>query len=180
MQDQATVRFQIPKDAWIGLGFLALAGAYWVKAGQIPISPLDGVVNAAAMPKLFATALMIFSALLVLRAVVIEALFVRAARQANLAQAPKRESDGIKFTPREHLRAVGVLLFGLMYLILLPYLGYALAVSILIAGLAVYMGTKPAPMVLAVAGAAAVIFYVLFVRILAIPLPAGFWPRLMG
>ncbi len=180
MQGQGAIRFQVPKDLWIGLFFLGLALAYRYQAGLIPISPLDGAVNAAAMPKLFAGALAIFSVLLVIRALAVEALFVRAARKAALAKAPKRETDGIKFTPREHLRAVGVLLFGLGYLILLPYLGYVLSVILLIAALAVYMGTKPSPKVLGIAALVGVIFYLLFVRLLSIPLPAGFWPGLMG
>lgn len=132
------------------------------------------------MPKLFATALILFSTLLILRSLVVEALFVRAARRSSRAAPPEREVDGVKFTLREHFRAVGVLAFGALYLILLPYVGYILGVILLVTSLAIYMGTKPSPKVVGIAALVAVIFYLLFVQLLSIPLPAGIWPTLLG
>ena len=67
---------------------------------------------------------------------------------------------------------------GVGYVVLVPYLGYALAVFGLGIGTALYNGA-PRSWRLFVGGAVgAVLFYVLFVRLLGIPLPAGIWPGL--
>lgn len=180
MQSSA-IRFRIPRDVWIGLAALALGVWYWRAAGDIPISPLDGVVNAAALPRMLAVAMIVFSILLILRALLVEAMFLRAARKAAGPVAPQRpEEDGITFTRQQHVKAAGVVVIGIVYLLILPWLGYLLSATLLVAGTSVYIGARAGLYTLGVAVAVAVSFYLLFVQLLSIPLPAGLWPALLG
>jgi hypothetical protein len=59
-------------------------------------------------------------------------------------------------------------------------LGYILSAALLILTTSIYIGAKANLQTLSVAGVVALIFYALFVLLLDIPLPAGFWPSLLG
>lgn len=179
MQSSAP-RFRIPRDVWIGLAAFALGAWYWRAAGDIPISPLDGIVNASALPRMLAIAMMLFSVLLVLRALLVEYMFLRAARQRADAQAKRPETEGRDFTIRQHLKAAGVVAIGIAYLLILPWLGYIPSVILLMLAMSVYIGARAGLYTLGVAVVIAVVFYLLFVLLLGIPLPAGFWPSLLG
>lgn len=180
MTPSSAPRFQIPRDVWIGLLALAFSGWYWRSADDIPISPLDGIVNAAALPRALAVAMMIFATILILRALALEALYLRAARRAQGPVADRPEEDGRRFTPAQHLKAIGIVAIGIAYLLVLPWLGYLPSVVLLIAATSVYIGARAGLYTLAVAAGLAVIYYLLFVQLLDIPLPAGIWPGLIG
>lgn len=183
MQDQSAVRFRVHRDVWIGLLAVIFAGAYWMGAEGIPISPLDGAVNAAAMPKALAAALAGFSLLLIVRSLLVEWMFFRAAKSGSAKAGQARagaEDDEKSVTLRQHLRAAGVVLIGILYLLILPHLGYLLSVTLLVFGMSIYLGAKAGLYTAAVAIVLAVVFYLLFVRLLHIPLPVGFWPKLIG
>lgn len=179
MQSSAP-RFRIPRDVWIGLAAFALGAWYWRAAGDIPISPLDGIVNASALPRMLAIAMMLFSVLLVLRALLVEYMFLRAARQRSGATPVRPETEGREFTTRQHLKAAGVVAIGIAYLLILPWLGYIPSVMLLMLAMSLYIGARAGLYTLGVAIVIAVVFYLLFVRLLGIPLPAGFWPSLLG
>lgn len=175
---------RIPRDVWIGLAAVVLAGVYWYGADQIPISPLDGAVNAAAMPKALAYALGGLAVLLIVRALAIDAITRRATAAAGAAPpaAPARTDaqDGEDAVSRRkrHLRAGGMLAIGVLYLIAVPYLGYMLSIALLVFAVATYMQARPDRRLLLLSAGIAVFFYLLFVRFLNIPLPPGFWPSL--
>ncbi len=178
--------YRIPRDIWIGFATMVLAGVYWYGADQIPISPLDGAVNAAAMPKALAYALGGLALILILRALAIEVITRRATADATTdagapvdaaTAAPKDRGDAVSRGKR-HLRAAGMLGFGITYLIAVPYLGYMLSIALLVFGVAGYMQARPDRKLLLLSVGVAVFFYLLFVRFLDIPLPPGFWPLL--
>lgn len=186
MQTQDPVRFRFPRDVGIGLLFIVLTVLYWRSANTIPISPLDGIVNAAAMPKALAVAMVSFCVILILRALAVEWLFVRAARAAAVKAVtgksmPERPEAGEKDgTLRDHLRAVGMLGLGLGYLLILPWLGYILSMILLVTAVALFIGSRSIPYTLGVAVATSGVFYLLFVQVLDIPLPPGIWPSFLG
>lgn len=172
MDSTTATRFRIPRDVWIGLAALVLAALYWAGTEQIPVSPLDGVVNATAVPRALAMALALFSLLLITRALLVEWMTVRASRAAGGSPAPADE-EGCRFTRRQHARAMGVLLIGVVYLLLLPWLGYLPSMILLVMAASVYIGARPSPYTAGVALAVAVIFYLLFDWLLGIPMPPG-------
>lgn len=172
--DQTTAtRFRIPRDVWIGLAALVLAALYWAGTKQISVSPLDGVVNATAMPRALAMAMALFSLLLIARALLLEWMSVRATRAAGASPGSMRAEDGRRFTLPQHFRAVGVLVIGVLYLLLLPRLGYLPSMALLVLAASVYIGARPSVYTLAVAAGVALAFYLIFDRLLGIPLPEG-------
>ncbi|HMA15395.1 MAG: tripartite tricarboxylate transporter TctB family protein [Bacteroidota bacterium] len=166
------------RDAWIGVVFLAFAVVFWVAADGIRISPLDGPVTAAGLPKSLAYALGALALLLILRSLALPGKTGGGAP----AQVPEAEpaEGGERPAFYQHLRAVGMLAFGVGYLLVIPYIGYPLAVAGLILGAALYMGARRDFKTAAVAVLGGLFFYLLFVQFLNVPLPAGLWPGIFA
>jgi hypothetical protein len=172
---------RVPRDTWIGLAGIASAALYWSAADAIPISPLDGVVNAGAMPKALAWALGALGALLVMRSVAVELMTAAAVHRAAGPSESAVDEDGEPTASwREHGRAAGVAVFALAYVLALPVFGYAVSVAVLVAVVSLYGGATLDWRVPAVGAGAAIIYYAVFVLLLGIPLPPGFWPGLFG
>lgn len=173
---------RIPRDVWIGLAMLGVAIAYGRVAAGIPISPLDGIVNASVMPTALAWTLGVLAVLLIVRAVSVQVMMASATRrQAPAAPEPAEAApEADRGALQTHLRALGMAGLALAYLVALPRLGYVPSVFLLVAAVGLYTGARPGLQLLAVAAGAAVTYYVVFVRLLGIPLPPGFWPSLLG
>lgn len=162
------------RDAWIGVVFLAFAVVYWIAADGIRISPLDGPVTAAGLPKSLAYALGILAVLLIARSLALKWLVARP------AQGEEKQEDGEPQADRRpHLRAVGMLAIGVGYLLVVPYLGYMLSIMGLVLIAALYIGARFDLKTGAIAALGGLFFYVLFVQLLDIPLPPGVWPDLL-
>lgn len=169
------------RDTWIGMLILAFAVLYWIGADGIRISPLDGPVTAAGLPKVLAYALGALAVLLILRSQALKRMAASAPQPApaepSVAEAV--ESAGRSVTWQQHLRAVGMLGLGVGYLVIVPYLGYTLSIMLLLLTAALYIGARFGAKTLAFAGIGGVLFYLLFVQFLHIPLPAGLWASLL-
>lgn len=163
------------RDAWVGVVFLAFAVVYWIGADHIRISPLDGPVTAAGLPKSLAYALAILAVLLILRSLAVK----RIASARPAASGAAEDEQGDLGNLRLHLRAAGMLALGVGYLLAVPYLGYVLSVSILLLATAVYAGGRFGAKLAAIAAIGGVFFYFFFVKLLHIPLPPGLWPDLL-
>ncbi len=166
---------RLSKDFWVGLVMLAGSAIYWMGAGSIPISPLDGEVNAAAMPRFLAAVLALLSVLLMIRALLIPPK----ASPADSASTPAEPSQSEPPAPgksrmHEHMRAAGLIVIGALYLVVLPYLGYLLSVALLVGAVSVYMGERPSLKLVFIAIGLAVVYQLFFVQLLHIQLPAGF------
>lgn len=155
----------VPKDAWIGAVMLAVAILYWREADKIRISPLDGPVGASGLPKALAWALGALALIMIVRS--LASVFLAGSAPGGEAEAEKKTGM------RVHLRAVGMLLLGVGYLLIVPVLGYTISIGLLLGAVAFYIGAKPGLRSLLVAAIGAVAFYFLFVRFLGIPLPSG-------
>lgn len=160
----------IPRDTIVGLFLLVVAGLYWWGADEIPKSALSGGVGADGLPKTLAYALAVLSIVLIVRS-----LFLRRAVEAE--QATPEEAAKAR---RQHVRAIGMFVIGIGYLVLLPYLGYVLSIMLLVGAAAWYNGKPFSWMLAGVAVGTGVFFYFLFVRFLDISLPMGFWPSVFG
>lgn len=159
----------VPRDAIIGAVILILAGIYWLAAGRIPRSALEDAVGAAGLPNTLAAVLAGLAILLIIRG-----FLVRPSTAAG-----GEVGIGGQDVPRAHLRAIGMVGLGVGYLLIVPVLGYAISVALLLAAVSLYNGYSPAPRLAIFAIAGAAFFYILFVRAFSIPLPAGFWPQLL-
>jgi len=163
--------FAAYRDSFVGVSLLLFSGLYWLGAAAIRVSPLEGSVGAAGLPKALAVVLAILSVYLIGRNLLSVRAGDRAAPEASPAKpAPVEEKP---FTLRHHLRAMMMLAFGVGYVLLLPELGYAVSVTLLMAGVAYFLGLRRLPKVALFAVLGGAFFFLLFVVILKIPLPEG-------
>lgn len=159
------------KDIVLGVLLLGVAGAYYAQATRLPISSLSDEVGPDGIPRVLGLLLAALAAIVLLRGV----FGLLAARRAAAPAAPKAKAG----ERRGHLRAAGMFAIGLAYLLLVPLLGYPLAVALLIAAAALYLGVPRRPSVAVVAAGGAATFWVIFVKLLGVPLPVGLWGRLI-
>ena len=153
-----------------GVVLLAFSVIFWLGADAIPKSRLGGSVGADGLPKTLAIALGVLSLGLIAQTV----LMARAAPAAAEERERRIERRNL------HLRALGMIVIGAVYVAVVPYLGYVLSIARLLLACALYSGKRPSRGLGLFTILGAVVFYVLFVRILDVPLPAGFWPSLIG
>ena len=155
------------KDCIAGTAFMALSAAYYYFALDIPRSSLSDVVGAAYFPKLLALCMFALSALLVVTGV-----FTKPATTiSEKVDGKKKEGPSDLYIFR---RAAGTLLIGITYLLLVPYIGYPVAVSMVVFWTILYFHEPLSRKVVMTALGAGVFFWLLFVALFKIPMPMGF------
>lgn len=157
----------INRDTCIGLVMLLVAVVYWLEADKIKISPLDGPIGASGLPKSLAYALGALSLILIIRSL------------AGVLSSPKTEKVDDAPRPtitdliKPHLRAIGMLVIGVGYLLLVSWFGYTITIAALLLAVSLYIGADLTLRTLLIAGLGGIVYYLLFVQFLGIPLPAG-------
>ena len=144
-----------------GVVCLAIAIGYYLMAAAIPESALSDSVGAQGLPQTYAVVLAALSLILIVRST--------AGARGGKPRATHRSPV---------LRVTGMLVIGILYLIVVPWLGYILALAGLIAATTYYQGGGLNGRVAIVAVSGALFFWVLFVAVLGIPHPPGIWPSL--
>ena len=157
----------------IGAGIcLALAGAYWIGATHIHKSSLIGKgVGADALPRGLATALAVLSVILILQAIVQR-------RKGPLPEDAPATRAQLAEARHKHLRAAGMFLIGLGFLLAVGYVGYIPAIFTMICITAVYNGRPMSWRIAGIAAVLTVVLYILFDMVLHIPMPEGIWPEI--
>ena len=143
-------------DFWIGLALMGLAAAYYAAALAIPDSLLSDEVGAAGLPKALGLALGACGAALAVRSQGFAPMRVR------LDMAPQA------------LGLVGVLV---AYILVLPVAGYPLAMAALVGVAALLAGARLTPWLAVTAAAAGLCFWLIFVTLFGIAMPAGLLSR---
>jgi len=143
-------------DLWIGLALMGFAAAYYAGALAIPDSLLSDEVGAAGLPKVLGLTLGACGALLAVR---------------SQGFAPMRVR--LDMSPQA-LGLVGVLI---AYILVLPAVGYPLAMAALIAVVALLAGARLTPWLAVTAAAAGLGFWLIFVTLFGIAMPAGLISR---
>ncbi|MEZ5933454.1 MAG: tripartite tricarboxylate transporter TctB family protein [Alphaproteobacteria bacterium] len=162
------------RDTWIGLVMLLVAAVYWLEADKIRISPLDGPVGASGLPKTLAYALGVLAVILIIRSV------AGAVISGNTASSTEDDATPLADKIHPHLRAIGLLVIGVGYLLIIDWLGYAIAVACLLLAVSLYIGAALNRRTLLVAVGGGIFFHLLFVEFLGISLPAGKILPLLG
>ena len=129
---------------------LALAAACWIAASRLPRSFLSDEVGADGVPKALAALLAVFSLVVGIRAL------LRA---------------GEVHEKKNHLRALGIAALGFLYIILAPYLGYVVSITLLAGAAALYYGAPRRPVVALFALGTAAVLWLAFGAMLGVPLP---------
>lgn len=156
------------KDVLLGVTLIVLAVIYWLGADALPRSILGGGIGADALPKMLGIALGILSFILLLQSV-----FARPVA-ADGEDAPQEHA----FDHRTHLRACGMLCIGIGYVLLVETIGYIPAIAYLLGAVALFVGGASWRRIIVFAVLGAIFFWTLFVVVLDIRQPKGFWPEL--
>jgi hypothetical protein len=159
------------RDFYAGCGLLIFSVVYYLAAAAIPASQLSDTVGPGGMPKSYGIALGILSILLIGQSVLARRRAL--ATRAKIAAGEESRQDRYRA-----LRALGMLAIGIAYLVLLPILGYMVSLALLIFAAAWYQEGSRRRWLIPTAAVGAGLFWLLFVHILQIDQPAGFWPSL--
>lgn len=153
------------REIFCGVLTLALGVAYFAAATSLPQSMLSDEVGADGVPKALAVVLMTLGIL----------QLVRAGSRYKVVGAG--EFSG---TLKEHAKASGMLVIGVVYIALAPYLGYPIAVTALIVAVALYAGLAPSWELALVGIGGGALLWLLFVKLLGVAMPVGLAGRLLG
>ncbi len=132
---------------------MALGGAYLAQAIAIEDSLLSDAVGAGGVPKGIGALMIGAGALLALRSL----------------RAPPAEAKGEGIAP--HLKALGLLALLAAYVLLLPVLGYAPAILLLLVAVAAYAGAPLRPPLLLFGLGMTAVLWGSFVGLLHVPFP---------
>ena len=141
-----------------GVAALAVAAIYYGAARAIPSSMLDDVVGSRGVPMVYVAVL----AGLALMQIVRGLLARRSSEQAARGTVP-------------NVKALGTLALGVGYGAVLPWVGYAGSIALLLAATAIHQGAGLNGRVVLVAVSGAAFLWALFVWLLGIPQPPGIW-----
>ncbi|RFC69379.1 MULTISPECIES: tripartite tricarboxylate transporter TctB family protein [Mesorhizobium] len=152
------------KDTISGIVLLVFDAAYFWSAQQIPHSVLDDAFGARGLPN-------ILSVILGFLALVIIARGLMAARiqRADAAVDDDEPVDHESTLPR----AIGFVLIGVGYIVLLPILGYPVAITLMIATIALYEGAARDWRIPVAAVFGGVLFWLIFDVLLGVGQPSG-------
>lgn len=157
------------KDLVFGLATLACAAGYYALAIRIPHSQLADAVGPQGLPKTYACLLAALSIVLIIRSL--------ASRHAASSAADTPREAGA----RRHVRwrVAGMLTTGVVYIVVVPWLGYLLSLALLIAASTYFQGGGINRRSVLVAVSGALLLWLLFVWLLRIQYPAGIWPSVI-
>jgi hypothetical protein len=148
----------------------AVGLAYYRLTTQVPQSTLDDTVGPVGLPRLYAVILVALSLITIVPA----ALAV--VRRQPPQRGARAEARALRCrAPRRSWRFAGMLLIGVLYVAIVPWLGYGPSIALLIAGTAWYQGGAINRRVVVVSASGALILWLLFVAFLRIPQPPGVW-----
>jgi hypothetical protein len=153
------------RDLVWGVLVLVFAVGYYIAADGIPRSLLSDTVGPGGAPKLLALGLGASSVLLIVR--------------SFLSRRPVSDT-GEASGWRPHALALGMLGFGIGYLLLVSHLGYVLTLFLLITGVIVYSGMRLSVRLVLIGAAGSVLFWIIFAMLFRTSMPSGVWPRLFG
>ena len=148
------------RDILGGAVLLIVATAYYWATLQIPDSSLSDEVGAQGMPRILAFLLAGLAVLIVVRG-----LLAQRRQPVAAIGADDEEADA---TPQ---RALGLLAIAFAYVVLAPLVGYAVALAVLVASVAIYEGMRPSWRLALVAAGGAGVFWLLFVQFLGVEQP---------
>jgi len=154
------------RDFVAGFIGLLIAMGYYALAMNIQNSQLADDVGPGGLPKIYGVLLAGFSLVLMLRA-----RFRPAPVDAK--QRPVAEEV---FAAK---RGLGILAIGIGYILVVPFLGYPLAIAVVIAVASLYNGGSISLRMAGISVLGAFGLWFVFVFLLHIGQPAGIWPDLM-
>ena len=190
----------VVRDRITGALGVLLAGGYIAYARSIEDSLLADAVGAAGVPTGVGVTLLLASGALLLKTVWLRptAKTASAASAETVAANPTTSLEPASTSPepedanttmsaapvtspyRSHALALGLLALLVGYTVVLPIVGYVLAVGLLIAAVAKFAGARGAYPLLACGIGGGIGLWLLFAVVLSVRMPAGLWPLGLG
>lgn len=160
----------LTRDIVGGGAALAIGAGYLAMAMDLRTSALDDAVGPAGVPTVLGGLMVVLGLCLLLQGIVTR----RGARATGPAiEEDADEGDSERVARSGLVRAGGLLAIAVGYLLIVRLVGYVPAIAALIIAAALHGGASPGWRVVAIGVAGALFYYVLFVLVLGIPLPAG-------
>ncbi len=168
------------RDLIGGVAASLIGVTYLLLASQIRSSALDDALGPGGMPKAYGWAMLVLGIVLVCIALLRlwhPVSMTRSNKESTLTSSADIEqqfsdADAPNIS-RQIIRAGGLLLFGIAYVLLLEQLGYLLSIALLIVAVALYMGERASARVLLIGAFGAIAMWVMFVHVLGVAMPAG-------
>jgi hypothetical protein len=157
------------RDLLFGIATFVVAVVYYVLAAAIPQSDLADPVGPQGLPRVYALVLAALSLTLIARSL------WRPGGNPKSSNPESRVPNPGSGIPR----VIGMLLIGVAYIIVLPWLGYLLSVAALITATIYFQGGVINGRSILVALSGAVCLWLLFIWLLRIQYPAGLWPSVI-
>jgi putative tricarboxylic transport membrane protein len=164
------------RELVFGGATLAISILYYWMATLVPVSQLADAIGPQGLPKVYAVILAALSMTLLVRSFWDPGSGIRdpkaSGRPADAVSDPRSPIPD----PRSRsLRAAGMLVIGIAYILVAPWLGYLLSISGLIFATIYYQGGTVGRQAALVALCGGVFFWVLFVAFMGIAQPQGFF-----
>lgn len=159
------------RDLAFGIATLVVAVIYYGIAIAIPQSDLADPIGPQGLPRIYAVLLAALSLILITRSL----------RRSVSTPEPTNVESRIA-NPESRSRAakvIGMLLIGVAYIVVLPWLGYLVSVAALIIATIYFQGGSINGRSILVALSGAAVFWLLFIWLLRIQYPAGLWPSVI-
>jgi hypothetical protein len=159
------------RDLSFGSATLVVAVIYYGLAVTIPQSDLADPIGPQGLPRIYAVVLAALSLILIARSL----------RRSVSTPEPTNVESRIA-NPESRSRAakvIGMLLIGVAYIVVLPWLGYLVSVAALIIATIYFQGGSINGRSILVALSGAAVFWLLFIWLLRIQYPAGLWPSVI-
>jgi hypothetical protein len=169
------------RDLVFGSATLAVAVVYYGFASAIPHSDLADPIGPQGLPNTYAVLLAVLSLILITRSL------RPGVRRSPTGDRPNPEpaesgvasAESSTTRPARIARVLGMLLIGVAYIVVLPWLGYLVSVAALITATIYFQGGSFSARTLLVALSGAALFWLLFIWLLRIQYPAGLWPSVI-
>jgi hypothetical protein len=161
------------RDLVFGGAALAISVLYYWMTTLVPASQLADAIGPQGLPKVYAVILAALSLMLMIRSVR-DSASRKAGRKPSTMES---DSSGARHADSRSrsFRAAGMLVIGIVYILLAPWLGYLLSISGLIFATTYYQGGTVNRQAALVALCGGVLFWVLFVAFMGIAQPSGFF-----
>jgi putative tricarboxylic transport membrane protein len=130
------MKLQQRGDFYLGVGAIALAGAWLYVASGIQESMLSDATGPGGIPRVLGYVMAALGLLLCLRSV----SFAAQAPSARPAEAGPEDDAPAGWKNNPHIKALALLGILAGYVVLAPYLGYMVATAVLLGAVAAYGG----------------------------------------
>lgn len=154
----------LTRDLIGGIGTIIIGAVYYGYASNIRVSALDDGFGPAGIPKAYGI-IMVALGIIIAGGALIKSWRARSKSENNLSEWTGQG--------RKLAWAAGLLSIGILYILILPYLGYAISIALLMCSTALYQGAPRNLRLIAISIAGAAALWSIFVLLLDVSMPTG-------